>query len=491
MKFKFTLILFLSCLNAIASFDMNKNMQDAYLSIINLDFDNAKEKIEIEKRLGNKISFLHENYIDVFKVFVLDQKKYYQKLNSNKIKRLESLNKVTENKSPYFLYTKAEIHLQSAYCHLKFNNYTRAVYDIIKSYNYLLENKKKYPEFVLNDKSISLINILLSNVPKDYMWTLELLFLDFDIDNSVLQIENILNNDSLSIFHTEILFFMTIFQSKVTNDNHKLTFYLNKIGEDYKENILLNYTAVLILKKLGKNNLCLDVLNNRPRNNSLPFYYLDYLHGLSYLYNLDFSKAKYYFELFINNFEGHNFIKSTYFYLSCIEYISNNENRMNTYLESIKNNGDTFISKDRIALKQSINLSSYNKFLLRARFLYDGAYYQRSLNELNKIGHEIYFFSNDNTISEYWYRRARIFQKLEKSNNEIISLFKKSLVGKSNFSTHFQPMSALQIALIYELENDYANSKVFFEKCLKYKSYDYEKSIRKRAKEGLKRISNI
>ena len=52
-------------------------------------------------------------------------------------------------------------------------------------------------------------------------------------------------------------------------------------------------------------------------------------------------------------------------------------------------------------------------------------------------------------------------------------------------------MSALQIALIYEFEKDYDNSKVFFNKCLRYKSYDYEKSIRKRAKEGLTRIANI
>ena len=43
-------------------------------------------------------------------------------------------------------------------------------------------------------------------------------------------------------------------------------------------------------------------------------------------------------------------------------------------------------------------------------------------------------------------------------------------------------MSALQIALIYELEKDYDNSKVFFNKCLEYKSYDYEKSIRKQGK---------
>ena len=49
MKFKFLLVFFLSCINSVASFDMNKNMQDAYISIINLDFDNAIEKIEIEK----------------------------------------------------------------------------------------------------------------------------------------------------------------------------------------------------------------------------------------------------------------------------------------------------------------------------------------------------------------------------------------------------------------------------------------------------------
>lgn len=491
VKFKFLLIFFLSCINSFASFDMNKNMQDAYISIINLDFDNAKGKIEIEKKLDNKITLLYENYIDVFKVFVFDQKKYYRQLNLNKSIRLDVLEKIKENSSPYFLYTKAEIHLQSAYCHIKFNNYTKAVFDIVTSYNYLLENKKMYPEFVLNNKSISLIQILLSNVPKEYSWTLDLFFSDFDIDSSILQIENILKNDSLSIFHTEILFFMTIFQSKFTNNEQQLTFYLDKIGDNYKTNLLLNYTTVLILKKLGNNNLCIDVLNNRPKNNSIPFYYLDYLHALSYLYNLELSKAKHYFEFFVNNFRGRNFIKSAYFHLAGIEHLNNNENKMNVFLANLRDYGNTFINKDKIALNHSVNLSSYNKLLLRVQFLYDGAYYQRALDELNKIDNEIIFFSNVNMISEYWYRKARILQKLDNSSNEIVSLFKKSIASKSNLSTHFQPMSALQIALIYELEKDYDNSKVFFNKCLEYKSYDYEKSIRKQAKEGLKRIANI
>ncbi len=466
-------------------------MQDAYISIINLDFDNAISKIEIEKKLDNKITLLHENYIDVFKVFVFDQKKYYRQLNLNKSIRLDLLGKIKENTSPYFLYTKAEIHLQSAYCHIKFKNYTKAVFDIVTSYNYLLENKKMYPEFVLNDKCISLIKILLSNVPEDYSWTLDLFFSDFDVHSSILQIENILKDDSLSIFHTEILFFMTIFQSKFTNNKQQLTFYLDKIGDNYKTNLLLNYTTVLILKKLGNNNLCIDVLNNRPKNNSIPFYYLDYLHALSYLYNLELSKAKHYFEFFVNNFRGRNFIKSAYFHLASIEYLNNNENKMNNFIVNLRDYGNTFSNKDKIALKYSTNLSSYNKFLLRARFLYDGAYYHRALDELSKIDIESNFFSNVNMISEYWYRKARILQKLESSNNEIVSLFKKSIASKSNASTHFRPMSALQIALIYELEKDYDNSKVFFTKCLKYKSYDYEKSIRKRAKEGLKRIANI
>ena len=359
-------------------------------------------------------------------------KKYYRQLNLNKSIRLDLLGKIKENTSPYFLYTKAEIHLQSAYCHIKFNNYTKAVFDIVTSYNYLLENKKMYPEFVLNDKCISLIKILLSNVPEDYSWTLDLFFSDFDVHSSILQIENILKDDSLSIFHTEILFFMTIFQSKFTNNKQQLTFYLDKIGDNYKTNLLLNYTTVLILKKLGNNNLCIDVLNNRPKNNSIPFYYLDYLHALSYLYNLELSKAKHYFEFFVNNFRGRNFVKSAYFHLASIEYLNNNENKMNNFLVNLRDYGNTFINKDKIALKHSTNLSSYNKFLLRARFLYDGAYYHRSLDELNKIDIEINFFSNVNMISEYWYRKARILQKLESSSNEIVSLFKKSIASKSN-----------------------------------------------------------
>ena len=60
-------------------------------------------------------------------------------------------------------------------------------------------------------------------------------------------------------------------------------------------------------------------------------------------------------------------------------------------LANLRDYGNTFINKDKIALKLSY-LSTYNKFLLRVRFLYDGAYYQRSLDELNKIDNEINFF---------------------------------------------------------------------------------------------------
>ena len=89
------------------------------------------------------------------------------------------------------------------------------------------------------------------------------------------------------MYHQEILFLTAFLQLNMTNDEKAYQQLLGKIGEDYTENYLLNFAAARLAHSLGENELCIKVLENCPAvQGKYPFYYLDYLLGMSYLYKL-------------------------------------------------------------------------------------------------------------------------------------------------------------------------------------------------------------
>ena len=55
---------------------------------------------------------------------------------------------------------------------------------------------------------------------------------------------------------------------------------------------------------------------------------------------------------------------------------------------------------------------------------------------------------------------------------------------------YFSPMSALQIGLIYEHENNINNAKKYYNKCLEFSDFDFQRSIHQKARLRLKAISN-
>ena len=55
-----------------ASFDLNSNIERSYSSIIDLEFDIAKNILEQERRINPENGFilLHENYIDFLTIII-------------------------------------------------------------------------------------------------------------------------------------------------------------------------------------------------------------------------------------------------------------------------------------------------------------------------------------------------------------------------------------------------------------------------------------
>ena len=463
---------------------MNENMQKSYSHIVNLEFESAKKLLanEQSKNPTNGFIPLHQNYIDFLTIIIGEEKSYFDNSIQQKEVRMELLESKNVD-SPYYLYSQAEIHLQWAFSRLKFDQYSTAAYEFIKAYNLLEENQKIFPEFTLNKKGLGLIHALLGAVPEQFNWILNLAGLDGDVALGLSELDEVLNDKNFNMYENEVLFLLSFLQINLNENDAISQQYLNRIGDGYKENILLNFTAARLSDNLGENELTLKILEDKPSSlSAFPFYYLNYLQAMSYLYQLNYENAKQQFEVFLGDFKGLNYIKSAYHKLAWVAFLQKNYEKKNEYFAKVISEGNTSIDEDKVAMKDAEDIYFSSPVLLKARLLYDGGYYENALNQI------IAFEQIDNV--EYWYRLARVKSKLEYKNNEIIAHYQKSYdLGKES-TAYYAPMSALQIALIYEKQNELDKAAIYFEKCLLMSDFDYERGIHKKAKSGLGRISD-
>jgi tetratricopeptide (TPR) repeat protein len=263
---------------------------------------------------------------------------------------------------------------------------------------------------------------------------------------------------------------------------------LNKIEDCCLSSNLLVFCAARLSNKIGDNQRTLKILGQvKPSNNKINFYYLDYLYAMSKLYQLNFEEAENSFLRFLNNFKGNNYIKSAYHKLSIISFLTDSLEKRGFYQNKTLEMGQSFIEEDKYAENQVKKRNIGDKDLIMARLLFDGGYYQRSLNILESVNQS---FLIDYNLTEYYYRIARLYQKLNYSKNDILDAFYALLDLDNTYNLYYFPMSNLQIALEYEKEENHEAAIIYFQKTLKYNSFDYETGIKKSAKAGLNRIQN-
>ena len=489
---KITILFILFCQCAFASFDMNENMQNSYQYIINLEFEKANDLLQKEQKSNSINGFipLHQNYINFLTIIITEDIHYFEIAEKKKNNRVDKL-KENDKTSPYYLYSQAEVYLQWAFSRLKFEQYYTATLEFIKAYNLLKKNQEEFPDFTLNKKGLGLIHALLGAVPERFHWMLNLAGLQGGIDLGLSELDDLLNDENYKIYENEVLFLLSFLQINLNNNDSVCQKYLDRIGESYKENYLLNFAAARLSHNLGQNDYCLNILENRPTHDGVfSFYYLDYLQGMSYLYKLDYNNAEQKFESFSANFKGVNYIKSAYHKLAWIASLQGDTEKELSYFDKAISEGYTLIDEDKVALKDA-KTGVKNKYhihlgLLRTRLLYDGGYYKKALGEINSV--EI-LKKYSSFYDEYWYRLARIESELNYEEKEVVEHYQKVYDLGQNSTNYYAPMSALQIGLIYEKQNNPNQAEIYLNKCLSLSDFDYERGIHQKAKAALERIS--
>lgn len=491
LNFLFILFLLTSFITDAKHFEFTPLATEAYQKAMSLRIEEAKKDISKIKREdpNNKIVYFIENYIDFFTVFINEDKSEFKKLEKNKYPRLKQIRKGDSN-SPYYLYSQAEIKLQWALARLKFKQYLNAFNEVSDAYHLLKRNEKKFPDFVANKKSLGMLHAIIGTIPDKYKWGVKLLSgMTGNITQGKKEMEEILiyAQSHPFMFEEETLVMYAFLVLHLKDDMESAWDIIQNKKLDPKTNPLVCFALGNIALHTGKNDLAIEILENRPLGSHYAkFHFLDYMLGLSKLYRLD-KDANQYLLKYVENFHGQNYIKEAYQKLAWYELIQGNEINYLHYIKFCKTEGAKIIGGDKNAEKEAKAKQIPNMVLLKARLLFDGGYYERALKLLKR--RTISDFETQKDQLEYVYRLARLTHNTGKYDKAII-FYQTTINEGKNASYYFACNAALQIGRIYESKKDLNKAKEFFNLCLSIKPDEYRNSLHQKAKAGLNRISN-
>jgi len=470
-------------------FEFTPEARSAYDKVTSLRLTEARKELAniMANDPDNLIAYHIENYIDLFTIFINEDEQEFDRLEKNKDRRLAKIKSGDKN-SPYYLYTQAEIKLQWALVRLKFGEYFTALMEIKSAYKQLEKNEEKFPAFVPNKKSLSIMHAMIGTVPDNYRWGVKFLSgMDGTIDQGLREMKEVLeyarNNDF--IFEQEAMVMHAFLMLHLNNKDAEAWNLISESKLNPKESSLACFALANLAMRTGRNDEAIRILQQRPTSADYhPFHYLDYMLGLAKLYRLD-DDADVFIQKFLNNFRGKNYIKEAYQKLAWNEIIHDNPEAYHKYMKACQAKGHDTVESDKTANKEAKLGVAPNKILLKARLLFDGGYYQKAYDLLQPLSNDN--FSTIKTKLEHHYRLGRITHKM-KRYDEAIKYYQTTIDRGSDQSYFYACNSALQLGKLHEALEQWGTAKEFYKKCLSLKPDEYKNGLHQQAKAGLNRL---
>lgn len=486
-------IIFLSIFNigwAQKNFDFNAACFQAYQDITKLKTKSAQpqiQKLQLQQP-DNLIPVLLENYIDFYTLFLNEDPADYKRLLLNFQERLDIVEQGNKN-SPFYLYSLAVIRMQRAAVQIKFGHFWDAGWDGRKAFILLKENRKKFPQFSLNDLWFGALEAVIGTVPQGYKWLTSLFGMKGSLAEGMKKVRNYANsNDPMAKqFFNESAFIYTYLLFYFENKKEEALDYIVQKKLDLVNNHLHAFMAAnLALNNKDAERTKTIVLNRNKSAEYLKMSVWDFQMGYAKLYHLETTDAIQYFDEFIRHFKGEFYLKDVYQKMSWAYYLQGNLQEANKHKQLAIDKGSSLSDADKKALKDAKEKTWPNLQLLKSRLLNDGGYQAEALRQL--AGKSSNDFNKEEEKLEFTYRVARIYDDLQRKE-EAIKNYQLAIKLGEKRKEYYAARAALQIGQIYEQRGQYALAIEFYQKCINMEDHEYKNSLDQRAKSGIARCT--
>lgn len=466
--------------------------KDAINEIAALRFDKAGQLLDEERRKhpDNRVVEFLEDYRDFLEIFISEDEALYEAALERRDARLEQINNLPDDHK-YKDYMKGEIYLHWAPIRGKMGDRFRAALELNKAYRLLKENYRKHPSFIPGHAGLGVIEVLIGTIPEKYEWLADLLNLEGTIKGGKARIVNMLSHSdkdtSWAFLEYPTLFMLSFIEMNTQQEVDKT---IMQRYEKYHRKGILKHQPLLVfaygnlLQKKRKNEKALTILNTYEKSpGQYPFYYLDYMRGLAYLYK-NSPKCIEYFNAYLEDFPGRHYIKSSYQKKAWYYLVNGDVSRYKNNIQNAAEKGEDFIGVDKSAAKEAESKNIPDVRLLKAHLAFDGGYYEQALKALNNFDSE---GKSPRQIVEWHYRNGRVLHEQERLN-KALTFYEKAFRKGKDMEAYFAANAALMAGHIYEKKGRHRKALEHYENCLDLSGFEYELSIHQKAEAGKARL---
>jgi hypothetical protein len=471
-------------------FVLTHSIVNAYNSVIDFKINDAKNYLIEDKIVSknNAFRYLIENYIDLVNLLIEDNSRYYQIAQSNRLKRIEALEQC-DKKSAFYYYALSEIHMQWAFIRMKFGEQIKCANEFRLAAKYDKLNEEKFPEFLLNNKHNAIIQAIAASIPPNFSWFGSQLNIKGNLNSSINKLNELIHftkvNTQYNFIKTELEFIKLFIQLNLSGRSLESFNLLEMTTNKELNKPLLNLYFAINLMKQGETEKSLDLIDTlMVQKNGLDFSYLNYLKAENFL-NSELNDKGYY-NLFLQNYKGKSFIKAAFRKKAWLSLINNNLNEYNYYIKKVLIDGVALNEDDKQALSEAESKIIPNSLLLSARIYFDGGKFDLALNKLAIINFlELSLIEK----SEYFYRRARCFQKKNEFSKALIDFNNAIQISKKS-NNYIMAVASFYQGQLFEQTNKNDIAIESYEAVLKTSKHPYKSSLDAKAKAAIQRLKN-
>ncbi len=463
-------------------------LNEAQTHLVSLQLKKARIDISAEQKANpNNIAADYlMGYVEFYDLMIHQKKEdfgKYEILNNQLFDRIKLL---PENEAAK-LSLLASAHIQNALVKVLFNENLSAAFEFRTAYQYLLENNKKFPGFLGNQKDLGALQALMGTFPDHYKWIAGLVGLSGSFEEGTSKLLNYIlhaSNEPI-IEQQQAAIFYALIQFNFGSDKQIAWNFYQKYSGDYRSNLMQNYIRAFLAGKCGHNDEAIAVLYSKPNSADYEWIpYLDYLMGVCLLNNLDLGAAIWFKKYAAFN-QTKGSLRETYQRLSWCSLLQNDSARFRIYHNlMIKNSKNTHGEVTLVEEDLSRGILP-NTSLIKARLLFDGGYYQRAEAQIMVLN--AFKLAGNFQKIEYYYRLARIAHE-QKNYSKAILNYDKTIDMAKDVQTYMAPNSCLQLGLIYQKLNYKQNAKTYLNSVFDYGNYEYKSSIEQKAKAALTQL---
>ncbi len=154
-----------------AAYEVNENCKDAWMLLIDLKIDQAKELLAKEIKINpkNYYAYYLDQSCDAYKLLINSNEEEYEAFIENYYKKREIMDE-KDTDSPYYLACYSEMELQLGIFNIINGSHISGLRKAYSGYKNVYQNLEKYPDFKPSLKLDGFFNVAISNIPPFVKW---------------------------------------------------------------------------------------------------------------------------------------------------------------------------------------------------------------------------------------------------------------------------------------------------------------------------------